>query len=289
MTNPLPSPAQRIRIASHLDSSHFLHVEDALILGKLRLFAGIYERGRGMDMDSRCHSYHFLDLADARVVFAALAQGESGFSYREQKGSPKGNWTGAVSRSLSVEVNDETVHLELKWGPGKLTPTGGVLPSGSPQVEVAIDLTLYQARRLAVTVLAYITAWDVHRMLVHREQVSPPASYPLAPAAMGTGLQTEDSSTMTKEESQTRRSNTQDAKPGASPARQASHSRYPALVKAATVAVYGSDKLRYADGSLVNAGNLAEVQVYQRFVAEKKKAPASRRSLQAYYKQRMAA
>jgi hypothetical protein len=40
---------------------------------------------------------------------------------------------------------------------------------------------------------------------------------------------------------------------------------------------------------MINAGNLAEVQVYQQFVTERKKAPASRRILQAYYKQHMAA
>ena len=263
-----------------------MHVEDALILGKLRLFAGIYSRGQGMDMDSRCHSYHFLDLADARVVFAALAQGEPGFSSREQKGTPtdpkalifrgptrhsatiplergfqvsKGNWTGAVSRSLSVEVTDGTVNLELTCGPGKLTPTGGVLPSGSPQLEVATDLTLYQARRLAVTVLAYITAWDVHGMLVHREQVSPPASYPLsptaAPATTDTGSRTGDSSTETRDESQGSAALTQSRKPPASQGKQ-SPPRFPALVRAAPQAVYGADMLRYADGSLVDAGEI---------------------------------
>jgi hypothetical protein len=270
-----------------------LHVEDALILGKLRLFAGIYSRGQGMDMDSRCHSYHFLDLADARVVFAALAQGEPGFSYREQKGSPKGNWSGAVSRILTVDVTGDTVHLALTCGPGKLTPTGGISPSGRPQVEIPIDLTLYEARRLAVTVLAYITACDVHRMLVHSEQVSPPASYPhsptAAPATTDTGSQTGDLSTRTRDESRGAAAPIQSRKPQVSQGKQSPHPRFPALVRAAAQAVYGSDELRYADGSLVNAGNLAEVQVYQHFVAEKKKAPASRRILQAYYKQRMAA
>ena len=62
-----PSPT-RVRIHSHMTKSRFLHVEDALGIGKIRLFAGTYERKRGLIQ----HSVHFVDIADARTVFAAL-------------------------------------------------------------------------------------------------------------------------------------------------------------------------------------------------------------------------
>ena len=82
----LPS-MQRVRIASHVTQSRFLHVEDALNIGKIRLFAGAYRRTQGMSS----HSQHFVDLADARVVFAALAAGKVGFSFKEYKGTPPAN------------------------------------------------------------------------------------------------------------------------------------------------------------------------------------------------------
>ena len=58
----------RVRIHSHVTQSRFLHVEDALGIGKMRLFAGTYRRGEGLEQ----HAHHFLDIADARVVFGAL-------------------------------------------------------------------------------------------------------------------------------------------------------------------------------------------------------------------------
>ncbi|NLF65058.1 MAG: hypothetical protein GX579_10720, partial [Chloroflexi bacterium] len=97
----------RVRIHSHMTQSRFLHVEDALGIGKIRLFAGTYERQRGLIQ----HTAHFLDIADARVVFGALARAEPDFNYREYKGTPTD--TGAVSRVLSVQVKGENVYVEL--------------------------------------------------------------------------------------------------------------------------------------------------------------------------------
>jgi hypothetical protein len=103
MTDSPTTPSQRVRIHSHVTQSRFLHVEDALGIGKIRLFAGNYRRGQGMDS----HAYHFIDLADARVIFAALARGEPGFSYREYKGTPANKrgtgWSGTAGRATFAE------------------------------------------------------------------------------------------------------------------------------------------------------------------------------------------
>ena len=45
--NNQPSPT-RVRLYSHVTQSHFLHIEDALAIGKLRLFAGNYRKGQGV-------------------------------------------------------------------------------------------------------------------------------------------------------------------------------------------------------------------------------------------------
>lgn len=66
MTNQ-PTPT-RVRIHSYLTQSRFLHVEDALEIGKVRLFGGTFQKGRGM----RTYAHAFVDIPDARVIFSAL-------------------------------------------------------------------------------------------------------------------------------------------------------------------------------------------------------------------------
>ncbi len=179
MNNPLPEPSVplRVRIASHVTQSRFLHVEDSLHLGKVRLYAGNYRRNAG----ASALTAHFLDMADARVVFDALARGEEGFAYKEYKGTPGKNGQPPVSRVLSVAVKGENVYIELKSGPGKLTPTGAVTPAGPAQVEVNVAFKRHEARRLAATVLAYLHAWDVVRMMAQRTAVGKVRPYALVP------------------------------------------------------------------------------------------------------------
>ena len=65
---PTQTSPTRVRIHSHVTQSRFLHIEDALGIGKIRLFAGMYRRGEGLQQ----HAHHFVDIADARIVFGAL-------------------------------------------------------------------------------------------------------------------------------------------------------------------------------------------------------------------------
>ncbi|MBK7919751.1 MAG: hypothetical protein IPJ94_26535 [Chloroflexi bacterium] len=180
MNNPFPDPSTstRVRIASHVTQSRFLHVEDSLQLGKVRLYGGNYRRSAG----ASALTAHFLDVADARVLFDALARGEEGFAYKEYKGTPGKNGQPPVSRVLSVAVKGENVYVELKSGPGKLTPTGAVTPAGPAQVEVNVAFKRHEARRLAATVLAYLHAWDVVRMMAQRPVVGKVRPYELVPA-----------------------------------------------------------------------------------------------------------
>ena len=73
------------------------------------------------------------------------------------------------------------MYIELKTGPGKLTNTGAITPNGPAKVEVNVGLKLYEARLMAASVLAYIHAWDVMRMMVHQQMVSRPLPYTSAP------------------------------------------------------------------------------------------------------------
>jgi hypothetical protein len=242
-------------------------VEDALGLGsgKLRLFAGRYRRSQGTE----AHGFHFLDLADARVVFDALAHGEQGFSYKEYKGTPPQNGRSAVSRVLSITVKGENVYIELKTGPGKLTNTGAITPNGPAKVEVNVGFKLYEARRMAASALAYIRAWDVMRMMVNRHLVSQPTPYLLVAATSeANGVQSEPA----KPENGTSKS----------PAAAANNGR-PVTRKDP---MPNERLLQYGDGHMVDGHNLTEVQTFQRYVTEKNTTPESKAGLLDYYRQR---
>ena len=308
-----PSPT-RVRIHSHITQSRFLHVEDALAIGKLRLFAGNYRKGQGMDKQGYAHA--FVDIADARVIFGALARGEQGFSHKEYKGTPPQNGNSAVSRVLSIAIKGENVYIELKTGPGKLTNTGAITPNGPAKVEVNVGFKLYEARRMAASVLAYIHAWDVMRMMVNQQMVSRPSPYLLVPAASATNstqsaptngtpkpsgatrppVVTANGRPVTRKDpipkangAATKQPNDQAVKPAAPASGQpqkpgtARTERRPR--SQAEVAVADTQLLKYGDGSMVDGQNLTEVQTFQRYKAEKKAAPESKAVLLDYYRQ----
>jgi hypothetical protein len=94
-------PNTRFRISEHITKTRWLHVEDALDIGKLRLFAGQYTRGNGASHTA----HHFLDLADARVIFFDLSLGrvpDNGkgayIEYKGSNGGDAGTATSALSR-----------------------------------------------------------------------------------------------------------------------------------------------------------------------------------------------
>ncbi|MBK9055990.1 MAG: hypothetical protein IPL78_35365 [Chloroflexi bacterium] len=178
--NPVP---MRVRICSHVTQAKFLHIEDSLGIGKLRLFAGTYRKGNGMDV----HTHHFMDVDDARVVFNALAIAEPNFTYKEYKGTAQSGGK-VTSRVLSVTSKGDQVYLELKTGPGKKTPTGAVTPNGKAEVEANVAFKTYEARRLGQTVLAYIQAWDILRLMAHRNLLGKMAAYELVPTTSQNGV-----------------------------------------------------------------------------------------------------
>jgi hypothetical protein len=152
------SEKTRFRIHTHITQTRWLHVEDALSIGKLRLFSGQYRRGDGASQTA----YHFIDLGDARVLFFDLSLGrvpdfgKTGAGYVEYKGS--GDGENAVSRVLRVKKGqDGRVWFEMRSGPGQVTPTGAVKPAGDPTTTVTVGLTPYEARRLGFAVGSYLS------------------------------------------------------------------------------------------------------------------------------------
>jgi len=110
----------------------------------------------------------------------------SGFAYREYKGSVNGG-TDTISRVFSVKSNGDRVYVELKNGPGWLTDTGAIQPNGKPAVEITVPFKTYEARRLALTISAYIYNWELLRMAAQRQQISSFSPFTLSPTAEGFG------------------------------------------------------------------------------------------------------
>jgi len=152
---------ERFRIYSHVTKSKWLHVEDALDILKIRLFAGDYQKGQG----AKAVAWHYLDLADARVLLSDLAWGKP-VDYAEFKGTANGGQ--AVSRVLKVKTNGDKVWFALENGPGQVIGQGAVKPAGKPDAVVNVPLTTWEARRLALEVLAHLDAWTV---ITFRERV----------------------------------------------------------------------------------------------------------------------
>lgn len=293
-TSPTPT---RVRLYSHVTKTRFLHIEDALNIGKVRLFGGTYSRGQGMSD----HTSHYLDVSDARIVFYALLNSEQGFSYKEYKGTPPPSpKQPALSRVLSVVVKGDNVYIELKSGPGRLTPTGAITPDGRAQTEVNVSFRLHEARRLAAEVLAYLHAWDVYRMMTFQQLAGQPPAYPLSPTTgepikSGPAPAKENGALQPVAAAQPQAVTSGIARPltrkGKTPVRNGvsvKTTAQPGMTVAAVTAGQAGEArsgLRYGDGLALNGNNATEVQAFQRYVAEHEKPPASKAILQAYYRQ----
>jgi len=149
------------------------HVEDALEIGKLRLRLYRYKRGEGAEASA----YHYLDVADARVLFSDLAWGRLRERFVDYKGSPTARDGGPLSRVLRVEdVGDKArnpIVFEVQNGPGEVIGEGAVKPVGEPDAKVAILLSRWEARKLAFAVSEYLLAHAVARAM--SEQPAAPA------------------------------------------------------------------------------------------------------------------
>jgi|GEM_PF-3184085 len=294
------SPPMRVRIHSHVTKTRFLHVESSLEIGKVRLFGGVYRRGAG----TSAHGFHFVDLADARVIFAALARAEPGFSYREYKGTPTDS--GAISRVLTVQTKGDKVYIELKNGPGKLTPTGAVTPAGQAETEVNVSFKRYEAQRLGAAVLAYLRAWDVIRMLEYRHATGQPPCYLLVPAGSNGGEESQSeqapagrngAAANTAPAANGAGANGASGRPvAAAPAGKPdaeARSRPAASDKPAPNGTRptppADDVLRYGDGTAVDPANEAERQAFEQYRQAHNRVPASKAHSRAYYQKQLAA
>lgn len=157
-----PPEPNRPRLYSHLTGKRFLHLEDSLTLAspKVRIFAGDYSKGRGM----QASAFHFLDLDDARWIFADLSWGKP-VEFLDYKGGQAADKSRMLSRVLKINCKDDKVWFQLQNGTGEKIGAGAVKPSGALDVEIVVPFAVQDARKMAFAALAYFQAWDIARML----------------------------------------------------------------------------------------------------------------------------
>jgi hypothetical protein len=156
MANERP---ERTRIFSHITRSRFLHLEDSLDIGKIRLFIGEYQRGNG----AQATAFHFLDLDDARPLCADLSWAKA-TDFVDFKGTANGGQP--QSRVLKIKgPKGGKYWLEIANGPGQVIGEGAVKPAGDPEASISIALSLWEARALALAVIEYMAAWRVAALL----------------------------------------------------------------------------------------------------------------------------
>ena len=151
-----------------------LHLEDALEIGKVRLRLYRYKKGQG----AQAVAFHYLDVADARVLFSDLAQGNLPEEFVDFKGSPTARDGKPLSRVLKVQdtagKTRSPIVFEASNGPGQVIGQGAVKPAGEPDPKVAILISRVEARKMAFAMLEYLQAYAVVQML-HPAPARPPA------------------------------------------------------------------------------------------------------------------
>jgi hypothetical protein len=176
---------------------------------------------------------------------------------------------------LSIAVKGGHVYVELKSGPGKLTATGAITPNGKATVEINVGFKLHQACRMTASVLAYLHAWDVVRMMAQRQVVSRPMPYTVVAAASAAPALKATQVNDTPKLNGT----------AVSPVAVAENGR-PVTRKGPATQTNGTtarQPLQYGDGLAVDGRNQTEVQTFQRYVDEKKAKPKSKVVLLDYY------
>ena len=155
--------------------------------------------------------------------------------------------------------------------PGKLTDTGGIIAAGQAITAVNVSFKRHEAQRLAETVLAYLRAWDMVRMLIHQEWVSLLPRYLLVP----TSRETNGAATAVS------------PSPSGNGQQGNGNGRPVACHDSPTPTANGNGwagQLVYGDGTAVDPGNQKEAATYRRYLAAKQAAPASKAALLAYYR-----
>ncbi len=153
------------------------------------------------------------------------------------------------------------------------------MPAGQATTAVNVSFKRYEAQRMAASVLAYLRAWDVVRMLTHQELVGAPPAYLLVPTVSEAELA---ATAMPNGNGR----NGQKPQPVANGTAVSDHTQPAANGngRANAQSVVDPVGFMYGDGTAVDQGNQIEVETFQSYLAAKQAAPDSKEALLTYYR-----
>jgi hypothetical protein len=152
-----------------------------------------------------------------------------------------------------------------------------IIPAGQATTAVNASFKRYEAQRMAVSVLAYLRAWDTVRMLTHQELVGAPPAYLLVP-------------TVSEAELAAAAMPNGNGRNGHKPQPVANGTAVSDLTQPAAngngrVDDRATAAMVYGDGTAVDAGNQTEVETFRRYLAARQAVPDSKDALLDYYRQ----
>ena len=184
MSNNGDYKPRNFRIISHATRNRILHVEDALAIRQIRFDLWSFTRGRG----SQGQAEAYVDADEARLLFTELATGTLRERFQSIGGSRRDGQV--VARVITVEEvqANNPVKITIQNGPGIPQQNGLITPAwwrracspphkgpdqterkaskrvGSdretkPETELAVLLDRRTARKIALAVLAHLSAW----------------------------------------------------------------------------------------------------------------------------------
>lgn len=144
------------RIVRHITRARILDVQDMLAISKLRVEIVDFEQGQG----ARSSAEHFAEPDAIALVCHDIVHGRPWEKYVEFKGGVR---DGQVeSRILTIERVEarNPIKITVSRGPGERTRQGAVQPKGKPETSVSILLSEWDARRIALTILRHLAAYE---------------------------------------------------------------------------------------------------------------------------------
>jgi hypothetical protein len=155
---------RNLRIIRHVTKNRILDIQDALEIGKLRIELVDFEAGAGAKLSVE----HYAEPDSLALICYDILQRHPWEKYVEFKGTINGEYghrdgaPTAVSRVLTIERVEarNPIKITVCHGPGEMTGQGAIKPIGKPEAILSVLLSEFDARRIALTLLRHLAAYE---------------------------------------------------------------------------------------------------------------------------------
>ncbi len=151
-----------VQIFRYVTKDKVLALEDMLSLEPKKNKIAVTLLEYGKDFKAKTTLYHYLDPDDFKVVCWEILAGTLD-EWIDYKGSPdKEGLPEARVFSLKKDTRYRNPYiLRLSRGRGEIVGAGAVKMVGKPTASLSILLPEFEAKRMALTTLDYVRAWEL--------------------------------------------------------------------------------------------------------------------------------